>query len=97
MFFKILPLSLTLVEIEQKLAKAPWKLSYSILLNLFGFEDSSLLECYIISTVNSYGECLHLQFRVKQYTYLDSILKMMEVSSKDSRYGITSLKTKIFN
>jgi hypothetical protein len=47
---------LMLVEIQQKLAKALWKSSYAILPNLFGFEDSSLLECYIISTVNIYGE-----------------------------------------
>jgi len=45
-----------LVEIQQKLAKAPCKLSHAILPNLFGFEDSSLLECYIIPTVNNYGE-----------------------------------------
>jgi hypothetical protein len=47
---------LMLVEIQQKLVKAPWKSSYAILPKLFGFEDSNLLECYIISTVNSYGE-----------------------------------------
>jgi len=45
-----------------------------ILPTLLGFEDSGLLECYILSTVNSYGEAqrLQLQFRVKQYKNLDS-------------------------
>jgi len=47
---------LILVEIQQKLAKAPWKSSYVIIHILFGLEGSSLLECYLISIVNSYGE-----------------------------------------